>query len=390
MNDKLNSIACIGFSAQTFALLEAQLGKDFHFYSFQTQNELYQNVTEKKQSFRAIISEGDLAGPFGIKLKESLEEAGFGNIPFSVIMQQMQQMDIKKVMDAGVSEVFFQPISAERIGRKIQYLIDQPTIKKKEYATPVHEYKMPLSKRIFDFVLSSIAMLLLSPLFLLVAILLKLESKGPVFYYSLRVGTGYKTFRFYKFRSMFVGADAKLAQLKHLNQYNTEQVQTSAPLNKRCDTCEKLNTACTKPLYADNNMWCEETYKEVQLQSAGQTFVKIKDDPRVTRIGKFIRNTSIDELPQLWNVLKGDMSLVGNRPLPLYEAEKLTTDKYALRFIAPAGITGLWQVSKRGKGAMSEDERISLDNDYAKSFGLFFDIRLILKTIPALFQKENV
>ena len=119
--------------------------------------------------------------------------------------------------------------------------------------------------------------------------------------------------------------------------------------------------------------------------------MKIKDDPRVTRIGKHLRNLSIDELPQLWNVLKGDMSLVGNRPLPLYEAEKLTTDKYAMRFIAPAGITGLWQVSKRGgKGEMSEDERISLDNDYAKSYGLFFDLKLIFRTIPALFQKENV
>jgi lipopolysaccharide/colanic/teichoic acid biosynthesis glycosyltransferase len=120
------------------------------------------------------------------------------------------------------------------------------------------------------------------------------------------------------------------------------------------------------------------------------SFIKIKDDPRITRVGKFIRNTSIDELPQLWNVLIGDMSIVGNRPLPLYEAEKITTDKYALRFIAPAGITGLWQVEKRGRGEMSEDERLELDNNYAKNHSFFNDIRLILKTIPALFQSENV
>ena len=98
----------------------------------------------------------------------------------------------------------------------------------------------------------------------------------------------------------------------------------------------------------------------------------------------------MDELPQLWNVIKGDMSIVGNRPLPLYEAEKLTTDKYALRFMAPSGITGLWQVSKRGKNEMSEDERISLDNDYAKKFGVLFDLKLILQTIPAIIQSENV
>lgn len=84
------------------------------------------------------------------------------------------------------------------------------------------------------------------------------------------------------------------------------------------------------------------------------------------------------------------MSIVGNRPLPLYEAEKLTTDKYALRFRAPAGITGLWQVEKRGKGEMSEEERLMLDNTYAENHSFASDIRLILKRIPALFQKENV
>ena len=110
----------------------------------------------------------------------------------------------------------------------------------------------------------------------------------------------------------------------------------------------------------------------------------------MTKVGHFIRNTSIDELPQLWNVIKGDMSIVGNRPLPLYEAEKLTTDKYATRFLAPAGITGLWQVEKRGKGKMSEDERLMLDNTYALNHNFWYDIKLILKTIPALFQKENV
>ena len=97
-----------------------------------------------------------------------------------------------------------------------------------------------------------------------------------------------------------------------------------------------------------------------------------------------------DRCTQLFNVLKGDMSIVGNRPLPLYEAEQLTSDDWGERFLAPAGITGLWQVEKRGKGEMSEEERKALDNKYAKNFSFWNDIRLILKTIPALFQKENV
>ena len=113
--------------------------------------------------------------------------------------------------------------------------------------------------------------------------------------------------------------------------------------------------------------------------------------PRVTKIGNFIRNTSIDELPQLINVFKGDMSIVGNRPLPLYEAEQLTSDDWSARFMGPAGITGLWQVELRGKkGVMSEEERKALDNKYAESYSFWGDIRLIFRTIPALLQKENV
>ena len=104
-----------------------------------------------------------------------------------------------------------------------------------------------------------------------------------------------------------------------------------------------------------------------------------------------MRSTSLDELPQLINVLKGEMSLVGNRPLPLYEAEKLTSDDAALRFMAPAGLTGLWQVTKRGrKGEMSESERIELEKTYAKEHTFAKDVKLILKTFPALLQNQKL
>jgi lipopolysaccharide/colanic/teichoic acid biosynthesis glycosyltransferase len=119
-------------------------------------------------------------------------------------------------------------------------------------------------------------------------------------------------------------------------------------------------------------------------------FFKVNNDPRVTRVGAFLRNTSLDELPQLLNVLKGDMSLVGNRPLPLYEACSLTTNEWADRFLAPAGITGLWQVRKRGQADMSVEERIGLDIDYAKRYNLMMDLKIILQTPKVLIQESNV
>lgn len=201
-------------------------------------------------------------------------------------------------------------------------------------------------KRAFDIIISGTALLILLPICILLAIIIKLESKGPIFYISKRAGTGYKIFNFYKFRTMRVGADAELAQLAHLNQYGEN--------------------------------------------SANGVFFKIKDDPRITGFGQFLRNTSLDEIPQLWNVLTGDMSLVGNRPLPLYEAEKLTKDQIAWRFLAPAGITGLWQITKRGKDNMSPDERIALDMEYAMKNSFWLDMKILLSTFPALLQKEKV
>lgn len=135
--------------------------------------------------------------------------------------------------------------------------------------------------------------------------------------------------------------------------------------------------------------------KEVQnLMTKNQygesAFFKLQNDPRVTKLGSFLRNTSIDELPQLFNVIKGDMSIVGNRPLPLYEAEQLTTNEWSMRFLGPAGITGLWQIIKRGKSDMSDRERKKLDNFYNKKFSIWLDLKIIFMTIPVLFQKEKV
>ena len=117
----------------------------------------------------------------------------------------------------------------------------------------------------------------------------------------------------------------------------------------------------------------------------------LADEMRLTKFGKILRATSFDELPEIFNILKGDMSIVGNRPLPLYEAELLTSDEHIDRFMGPAGLTGLWQVEKRGEaGKLSAEERKQLDIQYAKNFSFGLDIKIILKTVTAFVQKENV
>ncbi|MEL7363698.1 MAG: sugar transferase [Bacteroidota bacterium] len=251
-------------------------------------------------------------------------------------------------------------------------------------------------KRALDIVLAGSALLILSPILLAVAAAIRLESPGPVLYASKRVGSRYRVFKVYKFRSMYQDADQRLKDLMHLNQYTAQDaVQGSdgaAPASLDvCAECKRLGTACSSQMIdKDGTPVCEKLLLARKKQQASNVFVKLQNDPRVTRVGRFIRNTSIDELPQLLNVVKGDMSLVGNRPLPLYEAEQLTADPSVLRFDAPAGLTGLWQVTKRGKSDMSPEERIALDNSYAQDHTLGGDFKIMFQTIPAMLQKEDV
>ena len=144
-------------------------------------------------------------------------------------------------------------------------------------------------------------------------------------------------------------------------------------------------------LVGDDFVVAESDFNKEKEEENNNAFVKIENDPRVTKVGKFIRKYSIDELPQLFNILKGDMSIVGNRPLPLYEAEKLTVDSSIDRFMAPAGLTGLWQVEERGKGGMmSAEERKQLDIIYGQTYCFTMDMKIIFRTLTAFIQKDNV
>lgn len=316
-------------------------------------NELLLRIGEERSDMPEIIicdatTDLDALKKFShfVRLQPALN-----TVPFILEGSTLSDNELAQIKKhVRVDEILFMEGCEDReLRQKIQF-ISKVRAKAAHAAAHLMEEKSQRavhpSKRFFDIAMACIGIVVLSPIFLLIALAIKLESRGPIFYISKRAGRGYRIFNFYKFRTMYQGADKRIGALKHLNQY------ASAP--------------------------------------QGAVFFKIHNDPRITRVGRFLRNTSLDELPQLLNVLLGDMSLVGNRPLPLYEAATLTTDDYAARFMAPAGITGLWQIKKRGNKDMSAEERVHIDIDYATRCSFATDFWIIANTPSALLQKENV
>jgi exopolysaccharide biosynthesis polyprenyl glycosylphosphotransferase len=193
-----------------------------------------------------------------------------------------------------------------------------------------------VAKRVFDFLASLLLLVVLSPLFLLIAALIKLTSPGgPVFFIQDRIGLRKRKIRVIKFRTMVPGAEQAIAALENLNE------------------------------------------------ASGPVF-KIRNDPRVTFLGRFLRKTSLDELLQLFNVLKGDMSLVGPRPLPLRDYAGFSQDWHRRRFSVKPGITCLWQINARDPLSSSFEEWMQLDMDYIDHWSLWLDFKILARTIPAV------
>ncbi len=300
----------------------------------------------------------------------------------------------KAYLSQGVNDTVNDSASMAEIHEKVTFvdehekqLFAEVVVQKKLF-----QFSLPLWKRLFDILFSLTALIILSPLFLITAIAIRLESPGKVWYKSKRVGANYKVFDFLKFRSMRQGADQQLKDLSALNQYAGEEEQQVVHAMSDSEGFRVIAQSTDAPiLIGDEGMVFAEEFEQHRDQERKQAFVKLENDPRITRVGRIIRKYSIDELPQLINILRGDMSVVGNRPLPLYEAEKLTDDESIDRFIAPAGLTGLWQVMKRGdSGRMSAEERKQLDITYGKTFSFKLDCWIIFKTLTAFVQKENV
>jgi len=193
------------------------------------------------------------------------------------------------------------------------------------------------AKRLFDLAASLFGLILIMPLFPFIILLIKLETRGPIFFRQARVGYRGETFACYKFRSMSLDAEVRKSELAHLNE------------------------------------------------ATGAAF-KIKDDPRITGVGRFLRRSSLDEFPQLFNVLRGEMTIVGPRPQIPSEVQDYTPE-HATRLLVKPGLTCLWQVS--GRSHLEFEEWMRLDQEYVRQAGLFFDLSILARTLPAVIERKG-
>ena len=378
----------IGKNTQTINHFVEILKSDIEFFNSATE------LLKNKQSFKG------LSNPFFLFEKGKLDSdlmyistihKNFPKGYIVLVSESLNKIESSAYLRNGILDTILPDAEKDKVLEildyhlKIQQKVDATF---QDKTSTIDTFRLPLWKRSFDILVSFLGLCILSPLFIIVAIAIRLESKGSVIYKSKRVGSNYRVFNFLKFRSMYMDADKRLKEFSDLNQYQQEEKEVE---KKEIVNGPLIVDDESVLMVSDDFVLSEEDFIKIQRNKQKNAFVKFEKDPRITKVGHLIRKYSIDELPQLINIFKGDMSVVGNRPLPLYEAELLTNDEYIDRFMAPSGLTGLWQVEKRGgSGKMSADERKELDIKYAKKFSFLMDIQITFKTFAAFIQEENV
>ena len=253
-------------------------------------------------------------------------------LPFSTSYRESKRI-VNMCEEQGILVRYVSHLFDLRLAKaKIEMFEDEPVL---TYQPRVFEGWEAVVKRVIDLSASTVMLLFLLPLLVVVALAIKLTSPGPVFFIQQRIGLNKRRFPLFKFRTMVPDAEDMLAELEHLNEV-------------------------TGPVF------------------------KISKDPRITPIGRFLRKSSIDELPQLWNVFRGEMSLVGPRPLPLRDVEGFDRDRHRRRFSVRPGITCLWQVN--GRSSIPFEMWMDLDLEYIDSWSLWLDLKILLQTIPVVFK----
>jgi exopolysaccharide biosynthesis polyprenyl glycosylphosphotransferase len=279
-----------------------------------------------------LVSLGRLEGIDDVLREHRVDEVIIADPDFP----QDKAVDLVDKCHARGVRVRIAPSTMEILVHRAEFVPGQ-SVPLFELKPPVFEGFDYLLKRTFDILGATLLLILLSPILLLSALAVRLTSRGPVLYHSIRPGLGGMPFACFKFRTMYFGADLQQAELEAMNE------------------------------------------------AQGAIF-KIRNDPRVTPVGRILRRYSIDELPQLMNVLRGEMSLVGPRPLPERDFARLE-DWHKKRYLVLPGMTGLWQVS--GRSELDFDDLVRLDFLYLERWSVFLDLTILLKTIPAVFLRRG-
>ena len=305
-------------------------------------------------------------------------------IPFIMIANTPLEHEEAALLRYGIDDVYGYSDPVGTIKQRLDFLLTyKPQYIHLKPEESLKGFRLPLSKRIFDILLASMGLLITAPISLLVAMLIKLGSHGPVLTISRKVGHAYKIFNFYKFRTTY----APVERLPVPEGREGGNIKSQPPFSSvhKCFSCALYSKPCSEPVQKSGEVVCGKV-RGSSVEGEKPLGAPVE---KPTLLGRWLRRTSLDEIPQLIHVLRGEMSIVGNRPLPIEEAEKLTRDEWAIRFRAPSGITGLWQVKSRFNGELNDASRKEIDIYYAQHANFWLDMKILLLTLPALLRRTD-
>ncbi len=377
-------LAIVTASDELQILFSNVLGESFNLDFYRSPTSLIETIETENRKYNLIFSDLDLQSQGCYELREARQtNHKLADVPFVLLLDSISNDLKRECMNMRISDFVLKPIDVERLKTVIACEIG--LTKCEEIPKESKPYHLSANKRIFDIVVSGLALILFFPLFLIVGILTAAISKSSPFVGNNRVGMGAKTFKLWQFRTTYKEGDKRQYCNKQTLQGNPadKQPDRSALLNKKCPECEAAKIPCQQPQCFDDGIICEKLQHIIKKPAEKEVI----NEPGIHPFGKYLKKMKIENLPQLWNVFIGDMSIVGNDPVTVCEFIQLTFNEDALRFCAPAGMLSLMKVMKTHNGALAEKARLTYDRDYAaraETGGLLlYDILLIMKWITS-------
>jgi lipopolysaccharide/colanic/teichoic acid biosynthesis glycosyltransferase len=359
----------------------------FYLAFFVTLEDFLAQLAKESKAFDAVFIE------MNGNLDQTLQEiypvrTHLPDAKFLLFADITDQQMMQACMKARISEVFAKPIKPEDIDKRLKHILELPIDDFFKIIPPngsgIRVYAL---KRILDLLGSAFVMLAFSPLFFILSLIVFIFHKGRVIASEERTKENFGNFRLLRFTTSAKPKEPAAAANPAASKNDEQAGILNIIRGKRCQKCIDANIDCTEKLYDEEGWYCEQLFQDAKRNKSG--FILPGSKVERSLLGNILHTTGLEYLPQFWNVFSGELSLVGNRPLPSHQADKYTDEPYVRRFMVPAGLTGLWWILQQKNKKVPESELVNSEIEYAQKQSPCFDFLIMMKSLPLLFVKRK-